>query len=80
MSSSNENIIQIIEDILSENLGEDYEDLERPDYDAMLYTIRNIKEVLDESKWVYCSSTTDDWGTWRFTMSSDGSRLLYRCF
>lgn len=48
MSSSNENIIQIIEDILSENLGEDYEDLERPDYDAMLYAIRNIKEIVNE--------------------------------
>lgn len=50
MSNSNENIIQIIKDILLENLGEDYEDLERPDNDSMLYAIRNIKEVLDESK------------------------------
>ena len=48
MSNSNENIIQIIEDILLENLGEDYEDLERPDYDAMLYAIRNIKEIISE--------------------------------
>lgn len=47
MSNSNENIVQIIEDILLENLGEDYEELERPDYDDMLYTIRNIKEFID---------------------------------
>ena len=26
--------------------GEDYDDLERPDYDAMLYALRNIKEIL----------------------------------
>ena len=41
--------MQAIKDILIDGLGEDYEDLERPDYDSMLYAIRNIKEVLDES-------------------------------
>ena len=48
MSNSNENVIQIIENILLENLEEDYEDLERPDYDAMLYAIRNVKEFISE--------------------------------
>lgn len=25
---------------------EDYDDMERPDYDAMLYALRNIKDIL----------------------------------
>ena len=50
MSNCNEDAMQAIKDILIENLGEDYDDLERPDYDAMLYAIRNIKGVLDESE------------------------------
>ena len=72
MSNYSKDILETIKDILLENLGEDYEDLERPDYDSMLYAIRNIKEVLHESKWVYYSSTTDDWGAWGFTISFDG--------
>lgn len=50
MSNCSKDILETIKDILIEGLGEDYEDLERPDYDSMLYAIRNIKEVLDESK------------------------------
>lgn len=29
---------------------EDYEDMERPEYDAMLYALRNIKEILKEGR------------------------------
>lgn len=35
-----------ITEILKENL-DDYEDMERPDYDAMLYTLRDIKELIN---------------------------------
>ena len=41
--------LKIVE-IMKEHLVEDYEDMERPDYDSMLYALRDIKEVLDESK------------------------------
>lgn len=37
--------LKIIE-ILKENLDDDYEDMERPDYDAMLYALRDVKELL----------------------------------
>ena len=47
MSNSNESVIQIIENILLENLEEDYDDLERPDYYAMLYAIRDVKEFIN---------------------------------
>lgn len=35
-----------ITEILKESLDDDYEDMERPDYDAMLYALRGIKELL----------------------------------
>lgn len=34
--------------ILKENLDDDYEDMERPDYDAMLYALRDIKDLLEQ--------------------------------
>ena len=38
-----------ITETLKENLDDDYEDMERPDYDAMLYALRNIKELLSSA-------------------------------
>lgn len=35
-----------ITETLKENLDDDYEDMERPDYDAMLYALRDVKELL----------------------------------
>lgn len=37
-----------ITEILKENLDDDYEDMERPDYDAMLYALRNIKDLIEQ--------------------------------
>ena len=34
--------------ILKEGLDDDYEDMERPDYDAMLYALRDIKDLLEQ--------------------------------
>ena len=38
-----------ITEILKENLDDDYESMDRPDYDAMLYALRNIKELLSST-------------------------------
>lgn len=38
-----------ITEILKENLDDDYEDMERPDYDAMLYALRNIKDLIEQA-------------------------------
>lgn len=37
-----------ITEILKENLDDDYEGMERPDYDAMLYALRDIKDLLEQ--------------------------------
>ena len=37
-----------ITEILKEELDDDYEVLERPDYDAMLYALRNTKDLLEQ--------------------------------
>ena len=37
-----------ITEILKENLDDDYEMLERPDYDAMLYALRDAKDFLEQ--------------------------------
>lgn len=41
-----ENLKLEIINLMKENLEEDYNDMERPDYDAMLYALRNIKDLL----------------------------------
>ena len=38
-----------ITEILKESLDDDYEDMERPDYDAMLYALRNIKDLIERA-------------------------------
>lgn len=38
-----------ITEILKENLDDDYEDMERPDYDAMLYALRSIKDLTEQA-------------------------------
>lgn len=38
-----------ITETLKEKLDDDYEDMERPDYDAMLYALRDIKELLNSA-------------------------------
>lgn len=37
-----------ITEILKENIDDDYEDMERPDYDSMLYALRNIKDLIEQ--------------------------------
>jgi hypothetical protein len=42
---------KLIEDILIENLDpDDYDNMERPDYDGMLYALRQIKELINDNK------------------------------
>ena len=45
---SEEELALKITEILKGNLDDDYEDMERPDYDAMLYALRDIKDLLEQ--------------------------------
>ena len=44
--------------------------------EGIMHSVSNINidrgEAYNESKWIYYSSTTNDWGTWGFTISFDG--------
>ena len=47
--SNDKDLASKITEILKENLDDDeYEDMQRPDYYAMLYALRGIKNLLDK--------------------------------